>query len=245
MKPAREPTKDSGEIRRRAEARLTEKQKHQRPVAGDPPPAEESARLVHELQVHQIELEMQNEELQSAQVRLEAALTDYTELYDSAPAGYLTLDPRGVIRRANLSAAALLGTVRSELLKRRFGLFVAPAGRAALKVLLARSFETGNPEAADLELQVEGRPPLTVHLQALVREHGLECQVVFTDITQRRQAEENLRQTNEELVRFNEAMVGRELRMIELKSEINHLCHRHGEPARYDLESIDTNDPGA
>jgi PAS domain-containing protein len=66
-------------------------------------------------------LEMQNEELRGAQVHLETALERYTELYDFAPAGYLTLQPDGTIQQANLAAATMLGIERSRLLRRCFG----------------------------------------------------------------------------------------------------------------------------
>ena len=123
-------------LRRRAEERLQTRER-------TPPSAQ---RLVHELQVHQIELEMQNEELrrarsqveallaqqlQQARAKADALLAQYTDLYDFAPAGYLTLDPEGAIRQLNLSGARLRGLERSRLLKRRFGLFVAEGDRRA------------------------------------------------------------------------------------------------------------------
>ena len=69
-------------------------------------------RLVHELQVHQIELEMQNKELAQSDAALEAALTRYTALYDFAPVGYFTPDKQGNILQVNLAGANLLGTDR-------------------------------------------------------------------------------------------------------------------------------------
>jgi PAS domain-containing protein len=82
------------------------------------------------LEVHQIELEMQNEELQEAREAMEALLEKYTDLYDFAPVGYLTLDREGIIREANLAGASLLGIARSALINGASGIsFPRPTGR--------------------------------------------------------------------------------------------------------------------
>jgi hypothetical protein len=78
----------AAELRRRAEARLSERQRDERPDPG-------TQRLLHELEVHQVELEMQNAELQKTRDELEAALENYTDLYDFAPVGYLSIDESG------------------------------------------------------------------------------------------------------------------------------------------------------
>ena len=77
-------------------------------------------KLVHELEVHQIELEMQNEELRKAQIEIEESRTKYFELYDFAPVGYFSLDSKGMIVEANLTSAAILGIERSLLLRKSF-----------------------------------------------------------------------------------------------------------------------------
>lgn len=102
----------------------------------------QSERLLHELQVHQIELEMQNEDLGLAHDATRAALDQYTELYDFAPVGYLSLDQQGVIRRLNLVAAALLGAPRAELLGRRFADFTPGAALPSF----AQGTEQGTPD---------------------------------------------------------------------------------------------------
>ena len=100
---------DPAELRRRAEMRLSGKQTKTSPNRT----RADSERQVHELEVHQIELEMQNEELREAREAMEALLEKYTDLYDFAPVGYLTLDQQGVICEANLAGASLLGMARS------------------------------------------------------------------------------------------------------------------------------------
>src|SRR5689334_1400266 len=104
------------ELRRRAEKRLREKLSKRVPERTEA----ETRRLVHELEVHQIELEMQNEELQNARDKLETALDQYSELYDFAPVGYFSLDPQSRILQVNLKGAALLGVPRPRLINRLF-----------------------------------------------------------------------------------------------------------------------------
>jgi len=96
-------TEDSAELRRQAEQQLPGDRD------GVASTAQDRERLLHELQVHQVELEMQNEELRRTRVELEASLSRYTTLYESAPVGYLTLGRDGVIRQVNLTGARLRG----------------------------------------------------------------------------------------------------------------------------------------
>lgn len=98
----------------------------------------DTQRLVHELRVHQIELELQNQELQEARDAAEAALEKYSELYDFAPVGYLTLDRAGTIREANLAAASLLGIARSQLPGRCFALYLSQDDLPSFDALLTR-----------------------------------------------------------------------------------------------------------
>lgn len=111
---------NEAELRTAAEARLLEDPQTQSAEA----PAQE---LLHELQVHQIELEMQNAALREAQIALEASRDRYVDLYEFAPLGYLTLDAHGLITQINLIGAALLGRERKTLLQKRFANFVAQA----------------------------------------------------------------------------------------------------------------------
>src|SRR6266581_71012 len=144
------------ELRRHAEARLRDR-KGQRSKAGDQKSGADSVRMLHELEVHQIELETQNVELQHAREVLEATLEKYTDLYDFAPAGYLTLDPGGEIREANLAGATLLGIERSALVNRRFGFFVSLEDRSVFGAFLQKAFASKVRQGCEVTLKMEGR----------------------------------------------------------------------------------------
>ena len=179
------PAVDATELRRCAEERLRE----QHPETGRARTEADTQRLVHELQVHQIELEMQNEELRHARDTVEAGLEKYSDLYDFAPVGYLTLDREGTIREANLASASLLGIERSQLVKRRFGLFVSPAGRPAFTAFLKQVFASKVRDFCEVTLLKEGKPPVEVRIEAVVAASGGECRAVLEDITEPKRAE--------------------------------------------------------
>ena len=176
---------DPAELRRRAELRLSGHQKKTSPNRTHA----DNERQVHELEVHQIELEMQNEELCEAREALEALLEKYTDLYDFAPVGYLTLDHDGVVREANLAMARLLGIARSALINRRFGLFVSATDLPAFGAFLQKVFSSDSRQGCEVTLKVQGRPPLQVGMEAIAFESGQACRVAVTDITERKRAE--------------------------------------------------------
>ena len=105
-------------------------------------PPTEIQKLVQELQIHQVELDMQNEELRQSQEETEAALAKYADLYDSAPIGYFTFNPQGLILEANLTGARLLGVERGSLLGTPFFPHVVPAFRAEFRAHLRQVFAT-------------------------------------------------------------------------------------------------------
>jgi PAS domain S-box-containing protein len=185
MKPNLPPS--AAELRRRAEERLRE----QRPEPGQVRTDADTQRLIHELQVHQVELEMQNEELQKARNEMEAGLEKYSDLYDFAPVGFLTLDREGAIREANLTSASLLGIERSRLVKRRFGFCVSPPDLPAFNAFLTRVFESKAREFCEVTLLKQGKPPLVVRIEAAVAASGQECRAVLDDITEHKRAEED------------------------------------------------------
>ena len=183
---------ETATLRARAEGRLKEKAGRSR--AAKRKTAEESQRLVHELQVQQIELELQNEELQASRAELEAGLERYSDLYDFAPIGYLTLDGDGAIQKVNLPAARLLGLERAHLVGARFCLFISPEYRPAFNALLEKVFESQAKQVCDLTIGPEKSAPLWVHIEAVASDDGgRECRAILTDVTERRRIEESLR----------------------------------------------------
>ena len=199
MKNGERINANAADFRARAEASLRAKTGGSE--SGGRDTAEDTQRLVHELRVHQIELELQNEELQEAREELEAGLQRYSDLYDFAPTGYLTLDNHGAIRKANLAGAHLLGLERVRLVSVRFGVFVSTDCRPVFDVFLQKVFGGQGKQVCDVELVPEQGAPLWVHIEAAVSgEDGNECRAALTDITERKLAEK-VRQESEARIR--------------------------------------------
>ncbi|MDD5758940.1 MAG: response regulator [Desulfobulbaceae bacterium] len=156
-----------------------------------------SLRLVHELQVHQIELELQNEELRQSRLEVEAGLQSYTELYDFAPVGYLTLDRAGTILQVNLPGASLLGVERARLAGRRLGVFVSEADKGVFNAFLQKASRSHAKESCLVSLQTEEKGAIWVHLTAIISEGGLALHTVIQDITAQHELEQQLRVAEE------------------------------------------------
>jgi two-component system cell cycle sensor histidine kinase/response regulator CckA len=178
-----------GKLRGRAEASLRDRRNGKPAQTQDHQTAEDTLRQLHELEVHKIELEMQNAELQQARTQLESSLEKFTELYDFAPMGYLTLDPQLVIREINLAGALLLGVDRSSLANRPFEPFVSAADQPALRAFLERVFASSVQHGCEVTLSLPDKAPLDVSLKAVAFESGQLCHLAMMDLTERRQAE--------------------------------------------------------
>lgn len=176
------------ELRFRAEKRL---QKHMQKVTA-PASLAELQRIVHELDVHQIELEMQNEELKQARSELESFLVQYTDLYDFAPVGYFTLNISGLIMQVNLTGSRMLGVDRSLLVNQHFLRFIAADSRPVFTAFLAKIFNSHSQETSVIGLQKEGGGTIFVHIEGRVCKDGRECRTALIDITAQKQAEELL-----------------------------------------------------
>ena len=156
---------------------------------------------IHELHVHQIELEIQNEELRGAQIKLEESQREYFDLYNFAPVGYFTLDKHGIILKANLAGSELLGVERLNLLKRAFIQHIKTDQRNIFHQHLKKVLKTGNKQAVDLKLIRMGNNSFYAHLETIkvLHDNGnfKEFRITATDITKLKNTEGNLKDSEE------------------------------------------------
>ena len=172
-----------------------------------------SEKIVHELRVHQIELEMQNEELRRIQLELRQSRDNYQDLYDFAPVGYFTVSRKGLILDVNLTGASLLGIPRPKLINLGFGRFVAPQSLEQWDEHLRTGLGTEDKQTWDLTLQREDGSSFQACLESIRMDvstypemenrHSYVLRTAVYDITERKQAEEKLRD-NELFLRQSE-----------------------------------------
>jgi PAS domain S-box-containing protein len=163
---------------------------------------EEMRRTLHELQVHQIELEMQNEEMRRTQVELDAARVRYFDLYDLAPVGYCTISKQGLIMEANLTASTLLGVPRCKLVTQLLARFILKKDQDIYYLHRKKLLDTGEPQTCELQIVKKDGTIFWAHLTeaAAKDESGATIfRVVMSDITERKVAEEALEKYREHL----------------------------------------------
>lgn len=186
-------TDESDEARRGRLRKLAEQQVKSSSRSVQVLPKSDAMELIHELQVHQVELEMQNDELRRIQSELEDSRKKYFDLYDLAPVGYVTLDRNGLIREVNLAGAELLGRERARLKGNRFARFVEKSAQDEVYKFCRRLFESGRREEVAITITHSEKAPLDVLLSGVaLRDHQGNLnlyQVAMTDITARKEAE--------------------------------------------------------
>lgn len=196
---AQEPSAPPDLLRRDAEAALAGASPG--PLAGRP-----AAELLYELQVHQIELEMQNESLRQFQLALEESRDRYLDLYEFAPLGYLTLSRHGQIEAINLTGAALLGEERKKLIRRRFARRVVAEDQEIWQKHFMQAFQQEGKQVCEVRLKGSGGTIFTANLTSQVSARGNAAptlRIAITDVSERRQALTDLRATNERLEDFS------------------------------------------
>jgi PAS domain-containing protein len=171
--------KDAEMLRAKAEEKLKAKQKKM-----DKPVIEADVKkLMHELQVHQIELEMQNEELKLAYETAETALKKYTMLYDFAPMGYFTLDSDGSICDLNFTGAEMLGDRRFSLVHSNFKLFVSEESKLEFNNFFSKVFTSTVKESCKVVLGYDNKPLCIVYMEGVVTGEDRKCLLSVIDIT--------------------------------------------------------------
>jgi CheY-like chemotaxis protein len=169
----------------------------------------ETMKLMHELEVHQIELEMQNEELMLAKELLEVSARKYTELYDFAPTGYFTLSKEGTIIELNLSGANMLGKERQFIKNKMFDLFVSGYTKPIFNIFLSNVFNRQSKQSCELTLSIKENLLTDVILTGLITENGEHCFMNMVDITDRKSAEIKLKIKSDELLIADKKLVYR------------------------------------
>ena len=168
----------------------------------------EAQRTIHELRVHQIELEIQNEELRRVQAELDAARARYFDLYDLAPIGCITLSTEGLILEANFTAATMLGVARGALLKHQVFRFILPEDQDIYYHHCKQLLETGSQQTCDLRMLKIG-VTFWARLETTVAQStdGASLfHVVLSDITEHKRAEVALRSSEERYQRITGAI---------------------------------------
>lgn len=220
---------DPAELRRRAEARAS----RQAPTAQD-----DAARLVHEREIHQIELELQHDELCAVRDELEIALGRNTDLFDFAPVGYVIVAGDDTIREINHVAANLLSIERSGLIGHHLARYIAPDARGTYIAMLATAFAV--PERASCELEIEnhrgGRTHVELDVAVLVHEESLAL-IAINDLSERKAKEEAL-------ARADASLRDAERRKDELLAALSHELRNPLLPIRNSLYVVEHTPPG-
>jgi PAS domain S-box-containing protein len=186
-------TDDAAELRRKPEDAVCE---------NEAPSPEEKQMIIHELKVHQVELEMQNEELRAEQEKLVAARAHHSGFYNLAPVGYFTLSKDGAIIAINLIATTLLEMAREALINQPLTRFILNEDQDIFYLHHKQVLKTGEPKACELRMVKKDGTSFWTHLQSIAAldDHGAPViRIVMSDITGSKQMEEELREKLEEL----------------------------------------------
>lgn len=157
----------------------------------------DTLKLIHEFEVHQIELEMQNEELIAAKEQADVATEQYADLYDFAPSGYFTLTKTGRVTALNLTGSKMLGKDRSRLIDSQFGFFVTNDTKPIFNLFLEKVFNSTIKECCEVKLLLDNKNITNVYLTGIATEDREEALISVVDITQLKLTEKALRESEE------------------------------------------------
>jgi PAS domain-containing protein len=170
---------DAKKLREKAENQLKEEQKTEYALSMET----DDTKLLHELQVHQIELEMQNEELQQANETAERALKKYTMLYDLSPMGYFSLTPDGAISDLNFTGADMLGERRFSLVNSNFKLFISDESKPVFNDFFKKVYTSNAKESCKVSLGYDDKTLCLVYMEGVVTEDEQKCLLSVVDIS--------------------------------------------------------------
>ncbi len=176
-------------------------------------------KLIHELQVHQIELEMQNNELIKAKQQEGLAKEKYSSMFDYAPSAYFTLTASGNIAEINLMGAKMLDKGRSDLLNKSLEHFIAIDSRNTFTDFLSKTLSSKSPQSCEIVFNALSGMPLYAHLNGTKVNDGIHCMINAVDITARKQAEYALQKSEEKFRQLAESSTLLVYRML-LKPEL-------------------------
>lgn len=189
----------------------------------------EALRLLHELEVHQIELKMQNEELKQARDIVKTSSEKYNSLYDFAYTGYFTLSPDCKILELNLKGAGMLGLVRSSLVNTNFRQYVTLDTLFVFKEFIQKVFKSNVRETCEVRLITKANSSIHVGVYGIASEVGKKCEITVIDISKRKRTEELMEHRTVEFKLFDAHLKSSDSQMAELNKEISRLVKRLGE----------------
>ena len=238
MKPQGQSKGDS--LRKRAEKILSQKPQDVRKI-----PVEDIKKLIHELDVHQIELDMQNDELRRAQAEIELSRAKYVDLYDFAPVGYFTLTATGRIEEVNLTGAKLLEIERTNLVNRDFRRFIAPEFMSLFESHRLEVLASDSVQKCELKLIKKPGAPLYVSLESLsVKSRDESASLIrsaLSDITDRKKVEMALRESEERCQYLSsQLLVAQEAERRRLAGEVHDAIGHALINMKYLIESLGT-----
>ena len=240
MKEERSDPDKFADLRRRAEEAL-----QAQPIHTDEMTAADVERLVHELRVHQIELEMQNDELRRAQGELQVSRDRYVDLYELAPVGYFTLSEQGLILEANLTGANLLGVQRGRMIKRPLSRFIVAEDQDIYYFHRQQLFESGAPQVCELRLQRADGSHFYARIEATVAKDEASgaplCRMTVSDVSaqvQAREAQVQAREAQERSQQLEELVAERTQELKAAHKELEAFAYAVSHDLRAPLRAI-------